>query len=319
MRIISLLASATEIIAQLGCLDQLVGRSHECDYPPEVKQLPLVSTVQINVETSSNRIDAQIKQLTQSKDVVQNNALKALSIYTINVPLLQELQPDVIFTQTQCEVCAVSERDVTKALQQLTGLHPRIVSLSPYRLADVWEDVARVGKALGRREQAEVLVQGYQQRLNRLQQSTSGLHKGNQKPRVAILEWLDPLMAAGNWTPELVAYAGGENIFGETGVHSPWLKWEELQSADPDVLVLSPCGFSLERTTVDIPLLQQHPGWQSLRAVQQKRVYAIDGNYYLNRSSPRLVESAELLGHVIWGDQLEISVDSQAWRHITLT
>ncbi len=317
MRIISLLASATEIIAQLGCLDQLVGRSHECDYPPEVKQLPLVSTVQINVETSSNQVDAQIKQLAQTKDVVQNDALKALSIYTINVPLLQELQPDVIFTQTQCEVCAVSERDVTQALQQFTGLHPRIVSLSPYRLADVWEDVVRMGKALGRREQAEVLVQGYQQRLNQLQQSTTGLNKGNRKPRVAILEWLDPLMAAGNWTPELVAYAGGENIFGEIGVHSPWLKWEELRSADPDVLVLSPCGFSLERTTVDIPLLQQHPGWQSLRAVQQKRVYAIDGNYYLNRSGPRLVESAELLGHAIWGDQLGVAVDPQAWRHIT--
>ncbi len=314
MRIVSLLASATEMIAELGCLDQLVGRSHECDYPPQILQLPLVSTVQINTETSSSEIDAQIKHLAHTKDSVQNDALKALSIYRIDVPLLQELQPDVIFTQTQCDVCAVSERDVTEALQQLTGLHPRIVSLSPHRLADVWEDVLRVGKALERREQAENLVQQYQQRLEKLELSSMEINKGNKKPRVAVLEWLDPLMAAGNWPPELVAYAGGESLFGEVGMHSPWLTWEELHRANPDVLVLAPCGFSLARTLVDVPLLQLNPLWQSLAAVQNGCVYAIDGNNYLNRSGPRLVESAELLAHVIWGEQLAIPVDEQAWQ-----
>ena len=312
MRIVSLLASATEMIAALGCLDSLVGRSHECDYPLEVLQLPLVSTVQIDTETSSSQIDAQIKQLAHT--ATQDNALKALSIYRIDVALLQELQPDIIFTQTQCEVCAVSERDVTEALQQLTGLHPRIVSLAPYRLADVWEDMIRVGKALERREQAEGLVQQYKQRLEQLQQHSIQLNTRKAKPRVAILEWLDPLMAAGNWTPELVTYAGGENVFGEVGVHSPWLTWEELQQADPDVIVLSPCGFSLERTRVDVPLLQHHPLWKSLQAVQNGHVYAIDGNYYLNRSGPRLVESAELLGRVFWGES--IPVDEQAWMYI---
>ena len=316
MRIVSLLASATEIIAELGCLDQLVGRSHECDYPLQVLQLPLVSTVQINTETSSSEIDAQIKQLAHTKDTQQNNALKALSIYRIDVALLQDLQPDVIFTQTQCEVCAVSERDVIEALQQLTGLQPRIVSLSPYRLADVWEDVVRVGKALGRREQAEALIQQYQQRLEQLQQRSAAINVGNKKPRIAVLEWLDPLMAAGNWTPELVTYAGGESLFGEVGIHSPWLTWEELQKANPDIIVLAPCGFSLERTHVDVQLLQQHPLWQSLQAVQNGRVYAIDGNYYLNRSGPRLVESAELLAHVVWGEQLALHVDEQAWQLI---
>ena len=313
MRIVSLLASATEMIAALGCLDSLVGRSHECDYPSQVLQLPLVSTVQIDTETSSSQIDAQIKQLAHSKEVESTNALKALSIYRINVALLQELRPDVIFTQTQCEVCAVSERAVTEALQQLTGLNPRIVSLAPYRLADVWEDVIRVGKALERREQAEELVRQYQQRLEQLQQRSTQLSSGKSKPRVAILEWLDPLMAAGNWTPELVAYAGGENVFGEVGVHSPWVTWEELHQANPDIIVLSPCGFSLERTLVDTPLLEQHPLWKSLRAVQNGRVYAIDGNNYLNRSGPRLVESAELLGRVLWGEQLGVSVDEGAW------
>ena len=310
MRLVSLLASATEMIAALGCLDQLVARSHECDYPPEILSLPVVSRVQIDTAASSARIDEQIKQLAQNTLASQDAAIKALSIYAIDVALLQELQPDVIFTQTQCEVCAVSERDVTRAVEQLTGLQPRIVSLAPYRLADVWEDITRVGEALGRREQAERLVRDYQQRLTRLRELP--MHQG-AKPRVAVLEWLDPLMGAGNWTPELVDVAGGENVFGEMGQHAPWLSWEELLAADPDVLILAPCGFRLERTMQDIPLLQQHPSWQSLRAVKNGRVYAIDGNAYINRSGPRLVESAEILGRILWGALPGIRVDERAW------
>src|SRR5438128_11245086 len=158
MRLVSFLASATEMIAALGCLNQLVGRSHECDYPPQVKALPVVSTVQINIDTSSAEIDAQIKQLAQQRQAPQDAAFKALSIYSIDVGQLQALRPDVIFTQTQCEVCAVSERDVMQAVAQLTGLQPRIVSLAPYRLRDVWQDVLRVGQALNRSEKAEMLV-----------------------------------------------------------------------------------------------------------------------------------------------------------------
>lgn len=209
MRVVSLLASATEMVAALGCLDQLVGRSHECDYPPEVLSLPVISTVQIDINTDSATIDAQIKQLSQNRPTPEDAALKALSIYAIDVEQLQTLQPDIIFTQTQCEVCAVSERDVMQAVQHLTGLRPRIISLAPYQLSDVWEDVLRVGQALGRYELAQTLVQGYQKRLEKLSRITSEF---DAKPRVTVLEWLDPLMAAGNWTPELVTYAGGENI-----------------------------------------------------------------------------------------------------------
>ena len=227
MRIISLLASATEMVAALGCLDQMVGRSHECDYPLEVQALPVVSTVQININASSAQIDAQVKQLAREKHEPDDPALKALSIYAIDIDKLQELRPDVIFTQTQCEVCAVSERDVIQAIAQLTGLQPLVVSLSPYRLQDVWEDVLRVGKALGKRDQAQALVKGYQQRLADLAVKTSAL---GARPRVAVLEWLDPIMGAGNWTPELVACAGGEPIFGEIGQHTPWVTWEESAS-----------------------------------------------------------------------------------------
>ena len=313
MRLVSLLASATEMIAALGCQDQLVARSHECDYPDSVLSLPVVSRVQIDTRTSSANIDAQIKQLAQSTPGPHDAAMKALSIYAIDVALLQELRPDVIFTQTQCEVCAVSERDVTRAVEQLTGLQPRIVSLAPYRLEDVWEDITRVGEALNRREQAQRLVKDYQQRLTRLCELTS---QHGERPRVAVLEWLDPLMGAGNWTPELVDIAGGVNVFGEMGQHAPWLTWEELLAADPDVLVLAPCGFPLERTMQDVPLLQKHPAWRSLQAVRDGRVYAIDGNAYINRSGPRLVESAEILGCILWGALPGISVDERAWMHV---
>jgi len=313
MRIVSLLASATEMVAALGCLDQMVGRSHECDYPPEIRALPAVSTVRIDINASSAEIDAQVKQRAQNKLEPEDPALKALSIYAIDVDKLQELRPDVIFTQTQCEVCAVSERDVTQAIAQLTGLQPLVVSLSPYRLQDVWEDVLRVGVVLGKRDQAQALVERYQRRLRDLAIKTTTF---GSKPRVAVLEWLDPLMATGNWTPELVAYAGGENIFGEIGQHSPWLTWEELQAADPDVIVLSPCSYAIERTMEDVPLLQKHPAWTNMKAVRDGKVYAIDGNHYLNRSGPRLVESAELLARVIWGEQLGIPVDNNGWKHI---
>ncbi len=315
MRIISLLASATEMIAALGCLDQMVGRSHECDYPPQVLNLPVVSNVQIDVNTTSAQIDAQVKELAQEKREPQDPALKALSIYSIDLDMLQALRPDVIFTQTQCEVCAVSERDVIQAIAQLTGLQPLVVSLSPYRLQDVWEDVLRVGQALGKREQAQVLVEQYQQRLNDLAAKTAAF---NNKPKVAIFEWLDPLMGAGNWTPELVAYAGGQHIFGEIGHHTPWVSWEELQAADPDVIILSPCGYTLDRAMQDVPILQKHPVWSHLQAVQNRRVYAIDGNQYLNRSGPRLVESAEILARVIWDERLPISVDHSAWQQVPL-
>lgn len=312
MRVVSLLASATEMIAALGCLDQLVGRSHECDYPEAVQALPVVSQVQINIATSSAEIDAQVKALSRAAQV-DSSALKALSIYRIDTEALQRLHPDIIFTQTQCEVCAVSERDVNQAVAQLIGIQPRIVSLAPYRLADVWEDVLRVGAALERPTQAEALVAGYQQRLERLRSRTGALP---EHPRVAILEWIDPPMAGGNWTPELVEIAGGVNLFGEVGMHSPWLAWDDLLTADPDVIILTPCGFTLARTLEDIPLLEARPGWSNLRAVQRGRVFAVDGNQYFNRSGPRLVESAEILATLLWGQEMGEGIDWAAWRQI---
>jgi iron complex transport system substrate-binding protein len=313
MRVVSLLASATEMVYELGCYDALVGRSHECDYPAQVLSLPVVSRVQIDTTTSSAQIDAQIKQLARRAEEPPDPALKALSVYAIDIEQLRALRPDIIFTQTQCEVCAVSERDVTQAIEQLVGFQPRVVSLAPRRLADVWQDVLRVGQALGRVTLAEQLVKEYKRRLQSLRGRAASFAA---EPRVGVLEWLDPLMGAGNWSPELVQCAGAENVFGEAGLHSPWISWEELQAQDPDILVLSPCGYSIERTMLDVPLLRRHPAWSTLRAVRTGRVYAIDGNQYLNRSGPRLVESAELLAKVVWGERLEIDVDPLAWQPI---
>ncbi len=308
-RVVSLLASATEMVAELGCLDWLVGRSHECDYPPEVLALPTLSHAAIAPDLSSAAIDAQIKARSAQAQGAPPAALQALSVYRIDVDLLRDLRPDVILTQTQCEVCAVSERDVSAALAQITGLTPRIVALAPYRLADVWDDLLRVGDALGRAEVAAALVRAYQARLNMLHD-----HFGARppRPRVAMLEWLDPLMAAGNWTPELVELAGGENLFGATGAHSPWLAWDDLAAADPDVIVLAPCGFDLARTQQDVPILQAHPLWAQLQAVRNGRVYLADGNAYFNRSGPRLVQSAEILAAILWG----IPLHEAAWRRL---
>jgi iron complex transport system substrate-binding protein len=313
VRIVSFLASATEMVAALGYQDHLVGRSHECDYPPEVLALPVVSIVQIDIHATSAEIDAQVRQrIHQPKP--DNPALQALSIYAIDLELLRQLRPDVILTQTQCEVCAVSERDVRQAIAQLTGLYPQVVSLTPYRLQDIWEDMARIAHVLGCPDRARTLVQHYQQRLNDLRRKTAAF---GFEPRVAVLEWLDPLMGAGNWTPELVGYAGGKSLFGEVGCHSPSLSWEDFQMADPDVIILGPCGYSLERTMKDLPLLSRHPLWQELKAVREHTVYAIDGSQYLNRSGPRLVETAEILAQMIWKERLDLSVDINGWANVS--
>ncbi|HKD76831.1 MAG TPA: cobalamin-binding protein [Ktedonobacterales bacterium] len=309
LRIVSLLASGTEMVAALGSLDQLVGRSHECDYPPEVAALPALSRIEIDLSGGSAAIDAQVKERVAVAQTAPPDALRALSLYQIDSDLLHTLQPDVIITQTQCDVCAVSERDVEYAVQQMTGVKPRIVALAPHRLADVWEDLIRVGQAIGKEEHARDLVANYKRRLADI---ADFARQQEHRPRVAMLEWLDPLMGAGNWMPELVTLAGGDPVFGEIGQHSPWLSWDELLAADPDVLVLAPCGYDLPRTLEDVPLLRVHPAWQSLTAVRNGQVYAADGNAFFNRSGPRLVESAEILSAIFYRRAMHV----QWWQQI---
>ncbi len=308
LRVLSLIASATEIVCALGYRDRLVGRSHECDFPEDVLDLPAVTTPKIRVDVSSGDIDAQVKDAVRGAD-----PLDALGVYDVRIEALEELAPTHVITQTQCEVCAVSLRDVEAALRRSVGARPEIVPLQPDSLADVFRDVRRVARAIGSEADGERLVRRLRDRMDAI---SSAAGRSGEPPRVAVIEWVDPLMVAGNWMPELVEMAGGRNLFGEAGRHSPWMVWEDLRRADPDIVVVSPCGFDLERTLEDLPLLEAQPAWADLRAVRRGRVFAADGNQYFNRPGPRLVESLEILAEMFHPERFEFGHRGRAWRPI---
>ena len=284
-RIVSLLPSCTEIVCELGLSDQLVGRSHECDFPPAVRRLPVCTQPKLNVQASSLQIDREIHALLQN----------ALSIYQIDVGKLKQLRPDFILTQSQCEVCAVSLSEVEQAVSGWGGFQPRVLSLAPNTVADVWNDILKVAGALGIAERGVEVVARLKDRVERIATRTRPLPR---RPSVACIEWLDPLMAAGNWVPELVELAGGLNLFGEGGKHSPWLSWESVCERDPQLMVILPCGFDIERTRREMSSLTDRPGWKSLRAVKNGGVYLADGNRFFNRPGPRLVESLGILAAI---------------------
>src|SRR5579864_730982 len=286
MRIVSLIASATEIVCSLGLGEQLVGRSHECDFPEWVKRLPACTEPKFDIHGSSGEIDRRVKETVRD----------SLSVYRVFTDVLQQLQPDLIVTQSHCEVCAVSERDVQAALGDWTGPRPAIVSLQPNCLADVWAGICHVAEAAGVWERGPALVDSLQKRMQAI--SARANHWG-RKPTVACLEWIDPLMAAGNWTPELVKMAGGVNLFGKAGAHSPWMTWEDLLRQDPDVIVVMPCGFDIARTRQEMPVLANREDWRLLKAVRNGRVFVADGNAFFNRPGPRLVESLEMLAEAV--------------------
>src|SRR5256885_1227095 len=301
-RIISLLPSATEIVAALGFGEQLVGRSHECDFPAGVESLPICSSTKIPVQGTSDEIDKRVKEI----------VAEGLSVYRVNVERLRELQPDLILTQTQCAVCAVTPRDLEVALCAWTGARPAMLSLEPNNLDDVWNDIRRVGEALGGRPRAEELVDSLGQRLAAIHEETHAL----SRPTVAAIEWLGPLMAGGNWMPELIEMAGGRALFAHAGEHSNWLDWATLIEADPEVIVLVPCGFRIAQTIRDLNLLTENPAWPTLRAVQQGKVYLIDGHHFFNRPGPRLVESAEIAAEILHPEIFAFGHRGQGWISI---
>ena len=274
-RIVSLISSATEIVFALGAGRDLVGRSHECDYPPEVLALPVCSTPSFAVSGTSPEIDAQVK----------NRLRNALSIYEVDNAQLHQLQPTHILTQTQCEVCAVSLKDVERSVASQLLSQPKIVSLQPNCLTDVWEDIRAIAATL--LLDPEPLISRLQARMPRIERS--------YRPTVACIEWLNPLMAAGNWVPELVELAGGNNLFGEAGKHSPWMTWHELRQADPDIIIAMPCGFDRLRTQQEMHWLEEESGYSDLSAVRNRQIHIVDGNAFFNRPGPRLVESYEQL------------------------
>lgn len=285
-RIVSTIASATEIVCALGFQSSLVGRSHECDFPAGIENLPVCTEPKIDVEGSSYAIDERIKAILQ----------EALSVYRVDAEKLRSLQPTLIVTQTQCEVCAVSFKDVEQATCQWLDSRPQILSLSAEDLNGLWSDIQSVATALDAREKGQDLTSSLQGRMQAIEQQASLLPS---HPTVACIEWLDPLMASGNWMPELVTMAGGINLFGEAGQHAPWMKWEDLLAKDPEVILLLPCGFNIERTRKEMASMTQKAEWAGLRAVKQGQVYLTDGNQFFNRPGPRLVESLEIIAEIL--------------------
>jgi iron complex transport system substrate-binding protein len=302
-RIISLIASATEIVCALGFESQMVGRSHECDFPASVKRLPVCTSPKFEVEGLSYEIDQRVKAILQ----------EALSVYRVDADLLERLRPSHIITQSQCEVCAVSLKDVEQAVCLFTGSQPVIVSLEPNALADVWSDIRRVAAALNASERGEELVAGLRRRMDDV---VAKARTAQSRPTVACVEWIEPLMAAGNWMPELVEMAGGVNLFGETGKHSPWMSWEELVAADPDVIFISPCGFDIARTMEETHLLTGKREWRELVSVKENRVFVADGNQYFNRPGPRLVESLEILSELLHPELFHFGHEGKGWLRL---
>ena len=296
-RIVSLIPSATEIVAALGYADCLVGRSHECDFPPSVEALPVCTEPKFDPVGSSLQIHERVSELLAS----------ALSVYRVKTEVLSQLRPTHIITQAQCEVCAASLREVEQAVNVLvektidesTEADPiEVVSLQPECLADVWDDILRVARAIegsaASAERAQALVEGLKVRLAALE-----CRANEERPSVACIEWTDPLMAAGNWVPELVNLAGGRDCLGKAGAHSDWISWEALVAADPEIIVVMPCGYDLAQTRRATEEMSDHQGWSKLSAVKAGSVYIVDGNQYFNRPGPRLVESGEILAEII--------------------
>ncbi|NJK59967.1 MAG: cobalamin-binding protein [Oscillatoriales cyanobacterium SM2_1_8] len=286
LRIVSLLPSATEMVAVLGLESCLVGRSHECDFPAAVVDLPVCTAPKFDPHGDSLTIHQRVEDL----------LIGALSVYRLETETLRALRPTHILTQAQCEVCAVSLNDVEAAIADWSVPAPQVISLQPTVLSEVWADLERVGAALG--VPTAAIVAG-------LQEQVQHLPRPQPQPTVACIEWIAPLMAAGNWIPEMVELAGGIPVFGEVGKHSAWLTWAELAAADPDVVVFMPCGFDLPRTLAEAQTALADPAWQSLRAVQTGRVYATDGNAYFNRPGPRLADSTRILGEILHQKQTQ--------------
>ncbi len=283
MRIVSLLPSATEILFAIGAGPDIVGVTHECDYPQEARALPQVTSSALSHGGSSAEIDRHVRR----------NLHAGSSLYHLDAEQLERLGPDIIVTQELCKVCAVSYDIVDRAAKRLRS-DPRIISLEPSSLGDVFTTIQTLGDLTGRRAQADDTVRALERRVETLRSA----HHAS-RPRVLVLEWTDPPMSAGHWTPGLLELAGGEAVLGNPGANSRTLSWNEIVQSDPDDIVVGPCGYGIEQTRGAVAELERNAAWRSLRAVQTGHVHAIDGNAYLNRPGPRLVDTAELISEAL--------------------
>jgi len=298
-RIASLLASGTELVCALGLGDRLVARSHECDFPSWVTRLPAVSRPTFDVAGTSADIDARVRERLRA----------GAPLYEIDEALLASLAPDVVVTQTHCEVCAVTPGDLAHGAPAKLERR-QVVALETGTIDGILAGFESVARVLGAADAGRTLVAGIRARLAALADRTRAL----PRPTVACLEWIDPVFAMGNWGPELVALAGGACVLGVAGAHSTTLPWEALRAADPDVIVVAPCGFGLDRTLAEMPTLAARPGWDALAAVRAGRVYVADGNLYFNRSGPLLFDTPEILAEMLHPAAFPPARQGAVWR-----
>jgi iron complex transport system substrate-binding protein len=302
-RIVSLLPAATEIVCALGIADRLVGRSHECDEPPHVAALPALTTARIDPAAPSRQIHEQVGRALNAGGADE----RAPALYTLDAAALAALAPDLVLTQAACDVCAISTTDVQAAVQRAGG-GARIVSLAPTTLEGVFADILTIGAATDTLARAREVIARLRARCDSVSCRTEQLVRraagaspssAGGRPRVALIEWLDPPMAAGNWVPEMVALAGGTDVLGRRGDHSHWITWADVAAADPDVVALIPCGFTLDRVVAEAASPAVHPHLATLRATREGRLWAVDGHHLFNRPGPRLVESLEVLAEIL--------------------
>jgi iron complex transport system substrate-binding protein len=285
MRVVSLLPAATEITAALGCTDMLVGVSHECDFPAEVAGKPRVTRCAIHGNAlPSGETDRWVRETLAATG----------TLYALDEDMLRTLEPGVIITQRLCDVCAVGYETVTAFAATLPG-SPRVVNLEPTRLADVFDDVRRIATALGVPERGERVVAELQARVAAVRSRVAAA----SRRRCTLLEWIDPPFRGGHWVPELLEAAGGIDPLGRTGEDAAAITWDAIRDADPEVLVLACCGYPIERTLADVPLLAARAGWHDLTAVRNGEVWVLDGSAYVSRPGPRLADTIEILASLL--------------------
>ena len=318
MRIVSLLPAATEWVCAFGAQDRLVGRSHECDYPASVDDLPVVTSAAYDSEETSGT-ESMSKAIDEA---VSSRLQQGLSLYDVDLDRLRELDPDLILTQDQCEACAVSLDELEATLADWTGggEGPDVFSMQPSTFKEVLDTALRLARRVGVMDEAMRVIAGGEMRLQQLRESVGTARRVDPEtlPTVACIEWLDPLMTAGHWMPDLAEHAGARAVLSEKGAASQTIEFGALREATPDAIAVLPCGFSVEETQRDLHLLTERDGWGDLRAVQEGRVAVLDGSAYFNRPGPRLVRSAELLASVVHPEQAPMREPPADWERIWL-
>ena len=300
-KIVTLIPSASEIVSFLGEKKSIIGRSHECDFPKELTNIVSLTSPKLNVGGSSREIHDQIERILSN----------SLSVYKVDIEKLKYLNPDYVITQAQCEVCAVSLSEVEQIISKYLSKNTRIISLQPNTISEVFDDIKRVASGLNLDpKKSDDLILILKKRLEEIKKKN--LNKKN--PEVACIEWIDPLMVAGNWIPEMIEISGAKDVFGRTAQNSHWIKFDDLIQKNPEIIIFIPCGFDIAKTKQEVEiLLSKKKEWSSLKAYQNKKIFIADGNQYFNRPGPRLIESIEILCEIFHPKKSQFKHQEVGW------